>query len=140
MQGRHEHDVIGEDAMALDGRQVIVSFYSQPVFLEGEEVNDEACGCVYYVVLDADRATDTLVTHLRSEIGLDPLPEARSHLTIAGVAPASGNSLPALAKLRAEWCAPRVLTTGYLLHCRHCGGRWSSNDARLCEAVAIVCD
>ena len=36
MQGRHEHDIIGEDAMALDGRQVIVSFYSEPVFLEGE--------------------------------------------------------------------------------------------------------
>ena len=56
----------------------------------GNEKNDEACGCVYYVALQTDQATDALVRDLRAEIGLEPLPEARSHVTIAGIAPASG--------------------------------------------------
>ena len=34
--GRHENDVVEETAMALDGREVMLSFKPQPEFLEGK--------------------------------------------------------------------------------------------------------
>ena len=82
MEGRNSDDVVTEDAMALDGKEVVVSFKPQPKFLEGQTKNDEACGCVYYVVLYTDSATDKLVADLRAQIGLDPK-SGQAHVTIA---------------------------------------------------------
>ena len=80
--------------------QVVVSFQDKAQYLAGMESNDEACGCVFYVVLEPDQATSDLVGQLRAEIGLEPLPRgAHSHLTIAGVAPRSGKSVSEMRKL-----------------------------------------
>ena len=96
--------------MAINGRHVTVTV-THPFFLEGTAANDEAVGCVYYVALDVDAATDLLVNSLRAEIGLAPLDTDKDqvHLTVAGVAPNCGgaDATPAqLAQFRREWCPP----------------------------------
>ena len=50
-----------------------------------------------------------IIQELRSEVNLKPLPSnARTHVSIAGIASAEGGSIKELQKLRKEWCHKNV--------------------------------
>ena len=105
LENGYDGDVVNESALKLQGRTIEVSFESKPEFLEGMEKNDEGCGCVFYVSLNIDDASKQIIRELRTEINLKPLPSnARTHVSIAGIAPAQGTSITELQKLRKEWC------------------------------------
>lgn len=107
MHGRIEHDVVDEKATEFEGKKEKVGF-GKVVFLQGNEQNDEACGCVMYVALEVDEKTNERIDQIRNELGLKPLPEGTvNHLTIAGISSVEGNSAEDLKKLRAEWCPPK---------------------------------
>ena len=109
LENGYDGDIVNEDALKLQGRIVEVSFESKPEFLEGAEKNDEGCGCVFYVSLNIDDVSKKIIQELRSEVNLKPLPSnARTHVSIAGIASAEGGSIKELQKLRKEWCHKNV--------------------------------
>lgn len=98
-------DTVSEEAKQLDGERVQVSFNPEAItLLEGVPANDDACGCVYYLVMEVTEETDRLMNDLRKRISLPPLDgHHRGHTTIAGIAPVDGD----MEKFRREWCPPR---------------------------------
>lgn len=109
LEDGYDGDVVNESALKLQGRTIEVSFESNPEFLEGMVKNDEACGVVFYVSLNIDKVCEKIIQELRNEINLKPLPSnARTHVSIAGIAPAQDISIPELQKLRKEWCHKNI--------------------------------
>lgn len=98
-------DTVSNEAKKLDGERVQVSFNPYAIsLLEGTLSNDDACGCVYYLVMEVTDQTDELMNDLRRRISLPPLDgHHRGHASIAGIAPVDGD----MAKFRREWCPPR---------------------------------
>jgi hypothetical protein len=98
-------DKVSAEAMCLDGEEIEVIFDPSSVkLLEGVPVNDESCGCVYYLAIDVSTQTEAKMNELRARISLPPLDEKhRSHISIAGIAPVDGD----MERFRREWCPPR---------------------------------
>ena len=82
----------------MAGREITLAVNtSQWYFLEGNPVNDEATGVVFYLAAFLDEASK-----LRAELGLGKVLN-NPHVSLAGVGPTDGD----FQKFRQRFCRPR---------------------------------
>ena len=76
-------------------------------YLEGSQENDEATGCVFYIVAFLDEESKRTVADLRIELGFGKV-DKTPHLTLAGVAPDDED----FCEFRKRFCRPSPLAPG----------------------------